>query len=111
MPYADYLPEHMGSARLTPEGPFEAGSYAALTLTYEAGTFGIDDSGHLKVTWRGTSDMAKPQFGEPAAPNYTSVEASNGAALDCRVERINIRPWTNTPRSPEIELAAGPAAR
>ena len=96
MPYARYLPERMGSATITPEGPFEAGIYAALTLTYVAGKFGIDDSGHLKIAWRGTSDMAKPQFREPAAPNYTTVEASNGAVLEVRVDRVNIRPWVNT---------------
>ena len=96
MPAKPYLPEHMGSATLTPSGAFTAGSYASLVLTYTAGTFGIDDSGHLKVTWRGTSDMGKPQFTDPAAPNYTTIEASNGAVLERGVDRINIRPWVNT---------------
>ena len=68
----------------------------SLTLTYTAGTFGIDDSGMLKISWRTTSDMAKPQLKDPAAPNYTTVEASNGAALDYWFERLNIRPWVNT---------------
>jgi hypothetical protein len=86
----------MGSATLSPSGAFAAGSYASLTLTYTAGTFGIDDSGHLKITWRGTSDMGKPQFTDPAAPNYTTVEASNGAVLERGVDRINTRPWVNT---------------
>ncbi len=96
MPLANYLPEQMGSAVLAPSGPFEAGSFAELVLVYTAGTFGIDDSGHLKIAWRGTSDMAKPQFTDPAAANYTSVEASNGAVLEVRVDRVNIRPWVNT---------------
>jgi hypothetical protein len=91
-----YLPEHMGIASLSPAGPFIAGSYASLVLTYTAGTFGIDDSGHLKVVWRGTSDMGKPQFTDPSAANYASVEASNGAVLECGVDRINTRPWVNT---------------
>ena len=91
-----YLPEHMGSATLSPAGPFAAGSYVSLTLTYTAGTFGIDDSGHLKVVWRGTSDMGKPQFTDAAADNYSTVEASNGAVLECGVDRINTRPWVNT---------------
>jgi hypothetical protein len=73
MPFSTYLPEHMGSATLTPSGPFVAGSYQELTLVYTAGTFGIDDSGMLKVSWRTTSDMAKPQFTEPSAANYTTV--------------------------------------
>lgn len=96
MPLARYLPEQMGTATLSPAGPFAAGSFAELVLTYTAGTFGIDDSGHLKIAWRGTSDMGKPQFTDPAGPNYTSVEASNGAVLEIRVDRVNIRPWVNT---------------
>ena len=69
MPLSTYLPEHMGSATLTPSGPFIAGSHAELILVYTAGTFGIDDSGMLKISWRTTSDMAKPQFTDPSAPN------------------------------------------
>jgi hypothetical protein len=96
MPFSTYLAEHMGSAILTPSGPFVAGSYQELTLVYTAGTFGIDDSGMLKVSWRTTSDMAKPQFTEPSAANYTTVEASNGAKLEYWVDRLNVRPWVNT---------------
>jgi hypothetical protein len=96
MPFSTYLPEHMGSATLSPPGPFVAGTPAELTLTYTAGTFGIDDTGMLKLSWRTTSDMAKPQFTDPAAPSYTSVTASNGAKLEYWIERLNIRPWVNT---------------
>ena len=96
MPWSTYLPEHMGTAKLAPAGPFVAGSHAELIFTYTAGTFGIDDSGMLKISWRTTSDMAKPQFTDPSAPNYTTVEASNGARLEYWVERLNIRPWVNT---------------
>jgi hypothetical protein len=96
MPFARYMPEHMGSATIAPGGEFEAGSFAELTYTYTAGTFGIDDTGMLKISWRTTSDMAKPQLTDPAAPNYTTVEASNGAKLEVWVDRVNIRPWANT---------------
>ena len=96
MPFSTYLPEEMGTAVLTPPGPFVAGSYAELTVVYTAGTFGIDDTGMIKISWRTTSDMAKPQFREPIGPNYTTVEASNGATLDYWFERLNIRPWVNT---------------
>ncbi len=96
MPVSSYLPEHMGSATLAPPGPLVAGSHAELTLVYTAGLFGIDDSGMLKISWRTTSDMAKPQFTEPSAPNYTTVEASNGAKLEYWIDRLNTRPWVNT---------------
>ena len=52
MPFAQYLPEHMGTAVIRPSSAFEAGSHAEFTLTYTAGLFGIDDSGHLKISWR-----------------------------------------------------------
>lgn len=96
MPFATYLPDQMGSATISPSGPFEAGSYAELVLVYTAGTFGIDDSGMLKISWRTTSDLGKIQFDQPAARNYTTVEASNGAELQCWVDRVNIRPWSHT---------------
>ena len=92
---SSYLPEHMGTATLSPAGPFVAGTHAALVLTYTAGRFGIDDTGDLKVVWRGTSDMGKPQFENPTAENYTTVEASNGAVLHARVDRNFTRPWVN----------------
>ena len=86
----------MGSARLTPRGPFVAGSHEELTLTYTAGDFGVDDTGMLKISWRTTSDMGKPQFDQPHAPNYTTVEASNGARLKVWFDQLNIRPYANT---------------
>jgi hypothetical protein len=96
MPYSTYLPEHMGTAVLTPPGPFVAGSHQELTVVYTAGKFGIDDTGMLKISWRTTSDMSKPQFDQPTAANYTTVEASNGAKLEYWFDRLNIRPWANT---------------
>ena len=96
MPYSKYLPEQMGSIALSPSGPFVAGAYAELVLVYTAGTFGIDDTGMLKVSWRTTSDFSKPQFDKPDVPNFTTVEASNGAKLEVWFDRLNIRPYANT---------------
>ena len=50
----------------------------------------------LKISWRTTSDMSKPQFDKPEAANFTTVEASNGAKLEVWFDRLNIRPWGNT---------------
>jgi hypothetical protein len=96
MPFSTYLREHMGSITLSPAGPLVAGAFAELTLIYTAGTFGIDDTGMLKISWRTTSDMSKPQFDRPQAENYTTVEASNGARLDVWFDRLNVRPYANT---------------
>jgi hypothetical protein len=86
----------MGSIKLSTPGPFIAGSYAELVLVYSAGTFGIDDTGMVKVSWRTTSDFSKPQFIKPEAANFTTVEASNGAKLEVWYDRLNIRPYANT---------------
>ena len=97
MPHSTYLPHKMGSARISPEGQFEAGSFQEFTLVYTAGYFGIDDTGSIKVVHRFASDMGRPQFNDPAAPNYTTVEASNGAVLHVEYDpKRNIRPWDKT---------------
>jgi hypothetical protein len=96
MPYSKYLPAHMGAITLVSPGPFVAGSHVELVLVYTAGTFGIDDTGMVKISWRTTSDFAKPQFDQPQAANFTTVEASNGAKLEVWYDRLNIRPYANT---------------
>ena len=97
MPHSTYLPEKMGSARVEPSGSFEAGSYQEFTLTYTAGYFGIDDTGSLKIVHRFASDMGRPQFDNPTAANYVTVEASNGAVLHVEYDmKRNIRPWDKT---------------
>ena len=97
MPHSTYLPHKMGSATVSPSGRFEAGSYEEFTVTYTAGYFGIDDTGSIKVVHRFASDMGRPQFDQPDAPNYTTVEASNGAVLHVEYDpKRNIRPWDKT---------------
>jgi hypothetical protein len=97
MQHAHYLPERMGSASISPEGRFEAGSFQSFTLVYTAGYFGIDDTGSLKVVHRFASDMGRPQWSDPSAANYTTVTASNGAVLEVQYDgKRNIRPWDKT---------------
>lgn len=97
MPHLNYLPQEMGTATLSPDGPVIAGSYTSLTYTYTAGKFGIDDTGGIKICFRATSDIGKPQFTKPDAPNYVTVEASTSVGLEAMFDpRLNIRPWTQT---------------
>lgn len=99
MPYSTYARERLGSATIRPGEPVEAGSYASFELCYTAGFFGIDDSGSLRIAQRFASDMEPPQFEDPAASGYVSVEASNGATLSCHYDiKGNIRPWDRTIR-------------
>lgn len=97
MPHSTFLPELMGTAVISPTGAFEAGSFQSFTLVYTAGYFGIDDTGSIKIVHRFASDMGRPQWSNPRAPNYTTVEASNGAVLDVIYDpKLNIRPWDKT---------------
>src|SRR3954468_22438472 len=87
----------MGTAEVSPVGSFEAGSFQSFTLVYTAGYFGIDDTGSIKIVHRFASDMGRPQWNDPQAANYTSVEASNGAVLNVLYDpKLNIRPWDKT---------------
>jgi hypothetical protein len=97
VPHLIYMPEEMGRAEIAPATPIEAGSHASFTYTYTAGKFGIDDTGGIKICFRTTSDMGKPQFDDPRAPNYVTVRASNGVPLHTIFDaRLNIRPWPQT---------------
>ena len=97
VPHSNYLPERMGTAAISPTGKFEAGSFQSFTLVYTAGYFGIDDTGSIKIVHRFASDTGRPQWNDPKAANYTTVEASNGAVLDVLYDpKLNIRPWDKT---------------
>src|SRR5215204_5972522 len=97
MPYSDYRPDLMGSARLEPSGTFEAGSYQSFTLVYTAGRFGIDDTGSIKIGFRFATDFGPVQLDDPKAQGYTTVEASHGATLEAKWEfKRNIRPWNRS---------------
>lgn len=93
--HTDYMADQIGTARMAESGqPFVAGSYQSFTLTFTAGRFGMDDTGSIRLVYRFASDMPAPQFKDPAAPNYVTAEASNGALLELNYNpRLNMRPW------------------
>ncbi|MEO1016177.1 MAG: DUF3604 domain-containing protein [Pseudomonadota bacterium] len=96
MPHSTYLAHELGTAEISPAGPFVAGSHQPLTITYTAGRFGIDDTGGIKISFRNSSDSGRPQITDPAAPSYVTAAASNGAVLAMDYNRNNIRPFGNT---------------
>jgi hypothetical protein len=73
--------DRLGRAVIEPEGPLVAGSWATLSLTYTAG-HPIDDTGYVKIVFRSVSDFGPPQFDNPAASNYCTVQTTG----DCRNE-------------------------
>lgn len=96
MPFSTYQSARIGTVVIEPREPMVAGSFEEVTITYTAGTFGVDDTGAIKVSWRTASDSSRPQFSDPRAPNFTTATASNGAKLALEYNRNNIRPWVST---------------
>jgi len=95
--FTDYRAAEIGTVRLTPDGPVEAGSHASLTLVFTAGRFGMDDTSSIRICTRQVSDLGRPQFSDPAAPNYVTAEASNGARLTLEFHpKLAMRPWSRT---------------
>ncbi len=96
-PRATYLAERLGRVALSPSGKFEAGSYESFTLIFTAGDFGIDESGSIKLLLRLASDVGRPQFDDPAASNYVTVETEADVNLECSYDAYaTTRPWTKT---------------
>ena len=91
------MQKKLGTAEIHPKQPIIAGNYATFDLIYTAGYFGIDDSGSLKIVQRFPSDMATPQFNNPSADNYVSLEVHGNAQVRCSYHvNNNTRPWRKT---------------
>lgn len=87
-------PVLFGHARISPEGAFEARSLQTFALTYTTGRYGLDDSGAIRVVFRVANDTGPLQTTDPAAANYVTAKASNGAPLMLDfVSMGHTRPW------------------
>ncbi len=83
----------LGTATIHPATPVEAGSYETITLTYTA-AHPIDDSGFIKVCFRQQSDFGRPQFTDPARPNYCTVRTNGNCSITPRWDpKGHTRPW------------------
>ena len=94
--HTDYMAAEIGTARLLAgqAREFEAGSHQNFDIVFTAGRFGMDDTGSIRIVHRFASDMGTPQFTDPAAANYVTATASNGARLELSYNpRLNMRPW------------------
>ena len=90
---ADIRDERLGMIRLDPMEPVVSGSVGQWTLTYTAGSYGIDEGGTIMLVQRTACDWQKPQFEHPDQPGYTTVTTDAGARLSVRFQgKQHIRP-------------------
>ena len=87
-------PENFGYAETTPKGEFEAGSYQSFEYLYTAGTYGVDDTGGIKIVFRLANDQSKIQLDDPQGPGYTTVELPDHTEAEVIYDkRGHKRPW------------------
>lgn len=108
-PNIDEIAEEYGTATLEPTDEVVAGSYGTWSITYTAGALGIDDGGRIKVAANMSSDWERPQFEDPTADNYASVETSADATVEARWDADgHVRPLRNTVTIDVSDGALGP---
>lgn len=86
----------LGSARIWPDGPANAGELGTWRIDYVVGLAGVDDGGRIRVCLRTSSDWAAPQFRDPTAADYVSVRATQPVKLALAFGREGVRPWAQT---------------
>jgi hypothetical protein len=86
--------ERLGTVTLEPHTPIVAGTVGEWTLRLTVGSYGIDEGGTIKLARRFASDWARPQFDDPAAPDYCTVRTNGAAKLRARYDpKAHVRPW------------------
>ena len=86
--------DRLGYVTLDPPGPVVAGSTGQWTLTYTAGSYGVDEGGTIMLVQRTACDWQKPQFDHPDQPGFTTVTTTADAKLNVRFENKRYkRPW------------------
>ena len=89
--------ENIGSASIEPLDPVVAGTFGTWTIRHVAGDFGLDDSGHLRITERQVGHWERPQFDRPKESGYTTARTNSGATLEMAwFETLNTRPFRKT---------------
>jgi len=85
-----------GAVSLAPTDDVVAGTYNTWTVTYTVGRLGMDDGSTLRVAASQTADWGTPQFDDPAADNYATVETSGDATLSASYEtKAYVRPFNS----------------
>ncbi len=86
--------ERIGSVTLEPSGPVVAGSFEQWTLTYTAGSYGVDEGGTVMLVQRTACDWQTPQFDHPDQAGFTTVTTTGTAKTGIRFQpKQSVRPW------------------
>ena len=85
---ADVQRQAYGQAVLDPAGEVVAGSYTTQRLTYIVGERGIPSGGRIRVFTECDTDWAYPQFHDPTAADYMTVQAPGAARVSIMVEQV-----------------------
>ncbi len=88
---------NIGSATIEPRDTVVAGQFGTWLIRYTAGVFGVDDSGHIRITERQVGDWEEPQFDRPTDSGYTTARTNSGATLELAwFNTLNTRPFRKT---------------
>ena len=88
------IEERLGKIHLVPNGPVTAGQMMEWTITYIAGSYGVDEGGVLMLVQRIAADIQKPQFEFPDQPAFTTITTTAKCRLSYRFQKKQYkRPW------------------
>lgn len=83
-----------GSVTVVPATDITVGTYGTWSVKYTVGVYAMDVGGGLKLGFRRMADWGQPQFTEPTAPNYVTVQCTSGSRLTARFDPSgHIRPF------------------
>lgn len=88
------IEQRLGKVELFPGGPVTAGQMMEWTITYTAGSYGVDEGGVIMLLQRIAADIQPPQFELPGQPAFTTVATTADCLLSCRFQKKqHQRPW------------------
>jgi hypothetical protein len=88
------IDEYYGTVSISKD-QVTAGAHDTWEIEYTVGELGLDDGARIKIATNQTSDWQRPQFDNPGADNYATVETSGDATVEGRFDRdyLTNKPW------------------
>jgi hypothetical protein len=95
-PAQNEIDEHYGTVSISKDR-VTTGAYETWQITYTVGDITLDDGAKIKIATNQTSDWGRPQFDNPTAENYATVETDGDATVEGRFDRYyqQPRPWND----------------